>query len=154
RQPVDALRRLLHAQRPSGDPQPVGKGANPAAQHVRPRLPGNRFPRGRVHAQRGRGWLVTYAVSSTIYRWIILFGITLFLYTVLKPYELQSIGVTLAWASLVGIVSSLVVNVTRVITAPRQKPLSKTRIAATLATLAAFSAAALAIPLPLHVYAP
>ncbi|MBI3863966.1 MAG: hypothetical protein HY290_18945 [Planctomycetia bacterium] len=36
--------------------------------------------------QRGRGWLVTYAVASAAYRWLVLFGITLFLYTVLKPY--------------------------------------------------------------------
>jgi len=104
--------------------------------------------------QRGRGWLVTYAVASTVYRWIVLFGITLFLYTVLKPYDLQSIGVTLAWASLAGIVISLIVDVTRIITAPRNKPLSSTRIALSLAAVAAVGLAALTIPLPLHFEAP
>ncbi len=104
--------------------------------------------------QHGRGWLVTYSIASTVYRWLVLFGITLFLYTVLKPYELQSIGVTLAWCSLAGIVSSLVVGVTRIIKTPRNKPLSRPRIAVTLLVTAAVAAAALAIPLPLHVYAP
>jgi putative peptide zinc metalloprotease protein len=104
--------------------------------------------------QRGRGWLVTYAVASTVYRWIVLFGITLFLYTVLKPYDLQSIGVTLAWASLAGIVISLIVDVTRIITAPRSKPLSSTRIGLSLAAVAALVIGALTIPLPLHFEAP
>ncbi len=104
--------------------------------------------------QRGKEWLVLYAVASTVYRWIILFGITLFLYTVLKPYDLQSIGVTLAWCSLAGIVSNLAVNVWRIISAPRSKPLSRTRIGVSLGILAAAVAVALAIPLPLHVEAP
>ncbi len=104
--------------------------------------------------QRGRGWLVTYAVASTVYRWIILFGITLFLYTVLKPYELQSIGVALAWASLGGIISNLVVQVTRIFMAPRNKPLSRNRIAVSLLAVGGIVAAALTIPLPLHVEAP
>jgi putative peptide zinc metalloprotease protein len=104
--------------------------------------------------QRGKEWLVTYAIASTVYRWIVLFGITLFLYTVLKPYDLQSIGVTLAWCSLAGIVSNLVVNVWRTISAPRSKPLSRTRIAVSLGILGSAVAAALAIPLPLHVEAP
>jgi putative peptide zinc metalloprotease protein len=73
---------------------------------------------------------------------------------VLKPYDLQSVGVTLAWASLAGIVISLVVDVTRIITAPRSKPLSRGRIAATLLVVAAVLAAALTIPLPLHFEAP
>lgn len=104
--------------------------------------------------QQGRGWLVTYSVASTVYRWLVLFGITLFLYTVLKPYELQSIGVTLAWCSLAGIVSSLVVGVTRIIKTPRSKPLSRPRIVASLLLVAVVAAGALSIPLPLHVYAP
>jgi putative peptide zinc metalloprotease protein len=104
--------------------------------------------------QQGRGWLVLYSLASTLYRWVVLFGITLFLYTVLKPYELQSIGIALAWCSLAGIVSSLVVGVTRIIKTPRSKPLSRPRIAVSLLLTAVVAAAVLAIPLPLHVYAP
>jgi len=104
--------------------------------------------------ERGRGWLILYAVASTAYRWLVLFGITLFLYTVLKPYELQSIGIALAVSSAAGIVISLIVTVVRIITAPRNKPLSLPRMAATLLVVAAVVALALTIPLPLHVEAP
>jgi putative peptide zinc metalloprotease protein len=104
--------------------------------------------------ERGRFWLIAYAIASTAYRWLVLFGITLFLYTVLKPYDLQSIGVTLAVSSIAGIVISLIVNVTKIITAPRNKPLSRNRIAATLFVVASAAAMALAIPLPWHVEAP
>ncbi len=104
--------------------------------------------------ERGRFWLIAYAVASTAYRWLVLFGITLFLYTVLKPYDLQSIGVALATSSIAGIVISLIVNVTKIITAPRNKPLSRNRIAATLLVVAALIGVALTIRLPLHVEAP
>ena len=104
--------------------------------------------------QRGRGWLVAYAIASTVYRWVVLFGITLFLYTVLKPYELQSIGAALAVGSIVGIVSNLVVIVARIIRAPRSKPLSRRRIGLSALAAAGAVVVALMIPLPLHVEAP
>jgi putative peptide zinc metalloprotease protein len=104
--------------------------------------------------QHGRFWLIVYTVASTIYRWVVLFGITLFLYTVLKPYKLQSIGVTLAWLSLGGIVGSMVTGVVQIIRMPRNKPLSKQHIGATLAVVGVALALAGAVPLPLHVYAP
>ena len=104
--------------------------------------------------QRGRHWFVLYAVASALYRWGGLFGITIFLYTVLKPYELQSIGIALAWFSMAGIVGNLVFNLYRVMSAPRSEPLSRPRILATLLGLAAVVAGLLAIPLPWHVEAP
>src|SRR5262249_17910865 len=104
--------------------------------------------------ERGRAWLITYAVASTLYRWLVLFGITLFLYTVLKPYDLQSIGWALATVSIVGIIPSLVVDVTKIIAPPRNKPLSRPRIAGTLLAVAVAALLALTIPLPLHVEAP
>jgi putative peptide zinc metalloprotease protein len=104
--------------------------------------------------QRGRFWLILYTIASTIYRWIVLFGITLFLYTVLKPYKLQSIGVTLAWLSMAGILSSLVMGVMQIIKLPRNKPLSKPRIAVSLAIVGIVAALLAAVPLPWHVYAP
>jgi putative peptide zinc metalloprotease protein len=44
--------------------------------------------------------------------------------------------------------------VTRIIKTPRNKPMSRPRLAASFLIVAALAAAALAIPLPLHVYAP
>lgn len=104
--------------------------------------------------KRGREWLVTYSVASTVYRWVVLFGITLFMYTVLKPYELQSIGVAMAVSSMCGIVGSLIYEVVKIINAPRNKPLSGKRISATLAVVAVAGALVATIPLPLHIEAP
>lgn len=103
--------------------------------------------------ETGKFWFVTYAIAAAIYRWFILFGITLFLYTVLKPYELQSIGITLAVVSVGAIIFNLFYQTYKIISAPRIEPMSKPKIAVTLAVTACVIAAALAIPLPLHVEA-
>ena len=98
--------------------------------------------------ESGRLWFAFYAVAAALYRWLVLFGITLFLYTVLKPYGLQSIGITLAVLSLAGIVGTLVFNVYRIISAPRTEPMSRPKIAMSLAAVGCFAAVALTIPIP------
>jgi putative peptide zinc metalloprotease protein len=102
----------------------------------------------------GRFWFVTYAAASTIYRWVVLFGITVFLYVVLKPYDLQSIGIAMAVASLAGIVFSLGQNVVAMLRAPRQEPLSRPKMSATGTILLALLLAALFVPFPWHLEAP
>ncbi len=101
--------------------------------------------------ETGRGWFVLFAIAAAIYRWFILFGITVFIYTVLKPYGLQSIGITLAVVSMTGIVVNMVMNVYKIIAAPRTDPLSYPKIAITLTVLAVVVAGVFMIPLPLHV---
>lgn len=53
--------------------------------------------------ETGRAWFVTYAIAAWCYRWVVLVSISLFLYTVLKPYDLQSVGVTVLVFSMAGI---------------------------------------------------
>lgn len=101
--------------------------------------------------ERGHGWFITFAVAAAIYRWVVLFGITLFLCTVLKPYGLQNVGVTAAVISMGGIVFSLGSSVYKQVTAPREEPLSKRRITWSLITLGIVVVLALLIPLPLFV---
>jgi len=98
----------------------------------------------------GRNWLVVYAVAAALYRWFILFGILLFLYTFLKPYGLQSLGILLAVWSAAGIVGSLLFNVYRILAAPREDPLDKQKLAITGFVLLAVVAAAAFIPFSLH----
>lgn len=98
----------------------------------------------------GRFWFVTYALASAVYRWIVLFGITTFLYVVLKPYDLQSIGIAMACASVVGIVFSLGQNVVHMLRAPRQEPLSRPKMAGSGTILLIVLVAALFVPLPWH----
>jgi putative peptide zinc metalloprotease protein len=100
--------------------------------------------------ETGRFWFVTFAIAAAIYRWVILFGITLFLYRVLKPYDLQSIGITMAVASLAAIVGNLIYTLYQIISAPRSDPMDYRKLSITVGVVAAVAAAALFIPLPLH----
>lgn len=104
--------------------------------------------------ETGRAWFITYAIAAWCYRWVILVSISMFLYTVLKPYDLQSIGITLMVFSMSGIVFAMFRNVYQIIMTPRLEPMSKPKmlisglIAGTLGWLA-FS-----IPIPWHHEAP
>ena len=110
-------------------------------------------PRDPFMPETGLVWFVTYAIAAALYRWLVLFGIVLFLYTLLKPYGLQSIGITLAVISIASIVINLVMKIYRIISAPRQEPMSRPRIAISLTVLAVVIGSALMVPVPLYLEA-
>ncbi|MDA0282340.1 MAG: hypothetical protein O3B13_08115 [Planctomycetota bacterium] len=103
--------------------------------------------------ETGKAWFITFAIAAGIYRWFIVIAITVFLYTVLKPYGLQSIGATLAVVSVSTIVGSMISNLYKIISAPRIEPMSKPKIAFTLTILFCVGFSVLSIPLPLHIEA-
>ena len=103
--------------------------------------------------ETGKVWFVLFAVSAWFYRWFILAGITIFLYTVLKPYNLQSIGITLAVVSISTIFGSMIFNIYKIISAPRIEPMSRPKISATLSVLVLVVAVTLAMPIPWHIEA-
>jgi len=100
--------------------------------------------------ETGRFWFVTFAIAAAIYRWVIVFGITLFLYRVLKPYGLQSIGIVAAVASLAAVVGNLCYTLYKIISAPRSDPMDMRKVTITLSVVGVVLAAALFVPLPLH----
>lgn len=102
----------------------------------------------------GKLWFILFAISAWIYRWVVVFGITLFLYTVLKPYELQSIGVTMAVVSVASIIWGLGSNFYKIIMAPRIEPISYFRTATSITVLCLLIAGAMCIPFPWHLEAP
>lgn len=85
--------------------------------------------------ETGKFWFVMYAIAAWLYRWVILFSITMFLYTVLKPYDLQSIGIALCVFSMSGILFAMFKNVYQILATPRMEPMSKTKIAVSLTVL-------------------
>ncbi|MFN0195734.1 MAG: HlyD family efflux transporter periplasmic adaptor subunit [Planctomycetaceae bacterium] len=99
---------------------------------------------------RGRIWFGLFAVASWFYKWFVTFGIIFFLYTMLKPYDLQSIGIVLACVSALSIVAGLTMNCYRIVTAPRLEPMNKKKVAATIVVFGGCVAAALMIPFPWH----
>jgi putative peptide zinc metalloprotease protein len=104
--------------------------------------------------ETGKAWFVTYAIAAWLYRWVILVSISMFLYTVLKPYDLQSIGITLMFVSMAGIFFSMFRNIYQILATPRNEPMSKIKIGVSLAVLGSFGYLAVAIPIPWHHEAP
>ena len=104
--------------------------------------------------ETGTFGFIAYAISASVYRWFIMFGITLFLYTVLKPYDLQSIGITLAVVSIVTFVGGIFHNIYKIISAPRTEPMNYFKVSATLTVTAAVILGILLIPVPMHFEAP
>lgn len=106
-------------------------------------------------APQGRqiGFLI-YAVLATVYRWVILASILIFLYTVLKPYELQSIGIGLAIVSISSILVGGVLQMKRLLSAPRDEPLKHGRWIVSLSLFAALVLGIGLIPIPWHLHAP
>jgi putative peptide zinc metalloprotease protein len=103
--------------------------------------------------ETGKAWFVSFAIAAGVYRWFIVIAITVFLYTVLKPYGLQSIGATLAVVSISTIVGSMVSNLYKMISAPRIEPMSKPKMAFSLTILFCVCYGVLSIPMPLHIEA-
>lgn len=101
-----------------------------------------------------RGWFILYAVATSLYGWVVLFSVLTFLYMVLKPYGLQSVGITAAVMSLGGIVGGMVANIWRILATPRSEPMNRARATLTALIAAGLIAAALFYPIPMPIEAP
>lgn len=104
--------------------------------------------------ETGRAWFVTYAIAAWLYRWVILVSISMFLYTVLKPYDLQSIGISVMIFSMAGIVFSMFRSIYQIIATPRIEPMSKTKIAVSSLIFGGAVYAAFSTPIPWYHEAP
>ncbi|MBL8814390.1 MAG: HlyD family efflux transporter periplasmic adaptor subunit [Planctomyces sp.] len=104
--------------------------------------------------ETGRAWFVTYAIAAWLYRWVVLVSISMFFYTVLKPYDLQSLGITMMVFSMGGVVFAMFKNVYQIIAAPRMEPMSKIKIAFSLSVLGGLGWLACTIPIPWYHEAP
>ena len=104
--------------------------------------------------ETGRAWFVTYAIAAWLYRWVILVSISMFLYTVLKPYDLQSIGISVMIFSMAGIVFSMFRSIYQIIATPRMEPMSKTKIAISSLLFGGVVYVAFSTPIPWYHEAP
>ena len=100
--------------------------------------------------ETGKFWFVVFAVTANIYRIFVMAAILTFFYTVLKPYDLQSVDITMAVFSFSGIIFTFVQNLYQIITAPRIEPMSRPKIIATCTVLLTVLGAGLFIPIPWH----
>ena len=98
-----------------------------------------------------RLWFILFTIASAIYRWFILLAITLFLYTVLKPYGLETIGLMLGLYSVVMMFVIGVRNIYQIIAAPRIEPMSIPKTVTTSVIAISLLAGFLMIPIPWHI---
>jgi putative peptide zinc metalloprotease protein len=105
--------------------------------------------------QRNQFMFAVYTIASFIYRWIVAFGIIMFLNQVLKPYGLESLGRAFAIAGFAGMVVPAVMNVYKFLKTPGKAAKMKR---ANILTSSAIALAALSFvcffPLPFHIYCP
>lgn len=104
--------------------------------------------------ETGKGWFVTYAIAAWCYRWVILISISTFLYTVLKPYDLQSLGITLAIFSMAGIFFAMFKSIYQIVATPRVEPMSKLKIFLSLLVAGTVVYLIASIPVPWYHFAP
>lgn len=102
---------------------------------------------------RGKGWVILFAVASSVYRCFVMVGIGIFLYSVLKPYRVEVLGIMLSTFSVSMMVGQFIYQVIRMVRAPRSKPLSRKRMAVTAAILVVVLLAVLRIPIPVYIQA-
>lgn len=110
---------------------------------------GIRMPRDPFQPDRDTFWFATYAVAAWAYRIFIFTGIAFFLYTVLKPYGLQNLGIALAITSLGTMLWGMLRTAWKVLNRPRIEPMSRPKLAMTAIVLVLLTGAATAVPFPL-----
>ncbi|MFN5915190.1 MAG: hemolysin D, partial [Planctomycetota bacterium] len=96
-----------------------------------------------------------YTIGSFIYRWVVAFGIIMFLNQVLKPYGLQSLGRAFAVAGLAGMVVPGVMSVVKFFRQPgRAAKMKRANITTSLIVACAILSAIAFLPVPFYVYCP
>jgi putative peptide zinc metalloprotease protein len=103
--------------------------------------------------QHNQGWFAAYAVASSAYGWFIFGSIMLFLYSWLKPHQLQSLGITAAFLSLTGLLMSLGMRTYRIGKTPRHGPVRWWSVALAAVLFLAALSAVLFAPVPWYVEA-
>jgi putative peptide zinc metalloprotease protein len=102
-----------------------------------------------------RSFLAGYALTSLVYRWIILFGVLWFVHKTLQPYRMEIVAELLAAAVVAGLALKPLLHFGRFLSHPfwSRKVQSRRALVSGLAVLAV-AAALLAVPLPHRVTAP
>jgi putative peptide zinc metalloprotease protein len=96
-----------------------------------------------------------YTIGSFIYRWVVAFGIIMFLNQVLKPYGLQSLGRAFAVAGLAGMVVPGVMSVVKFLRQPgRASKMKRANITTSLIVASAILSLIALLPVPFYVYCP
>lgn len=101
---------------------------------------------------RNKWAFALYTLAAVTYRWVVVFSITLFLINVLEPYGLQSVGRTIAYAGLVGmVVQPIWASIKFLRTPGRASKMKRKNVLTSLAVVGVAAAIVAYLPLPFHV---
>ena len=102
--------------------------------------------------QRNQAFFALYTVASVIYRMMVLFGIIWFLYRVFEPYGLKIVSQTLAFVSIVSLITMPIYKLIKYFSVPgKVDKMNRKNIHATLAVLTALILFIVFCPLPYRV---
>lgn len=101
---------------------------------------------------KNRFFFGVFTVASSIYRWVVAFGIILFLNQVLKPYGLQSLGRAFAVAGVAGmIVPGLIATIKFFRTPGRASKMKRANVLTSLLVATGILSVFCFFPFPFHV---
>ena len=105
--------------------------------------------------QRNQLMFGIYTIASFIYRWVVAFGIIMFLNQILKPYGLQSLGRAFAIAGFAGMIVPGVMGIYKFLKTPgKAAKMKRANMLSSLAIATAILSFLCFFPLPFCVYCP
>lgn len=101
----------------------------------------------------GKWWLGIYAIASSIYRFFLMITIGWFIYTVLKPYRLEVLGLIVLTTSLGTLFARPIVQIVKFMKTQRQETVKKGRVAISICAVSVLLLAVALIPVPIYLEA-
>ncbi len=85
--------------------------------------------------ETGHRMLVTFAVSAWLYRFVVVWGVSTFLYLTLKPYGIQNLALALGLFSTAGLTVFPLWRMFKLIRKTKDQPVNRTRLGITVSLL-------------------
>ena len=105
--------------------------------------------------KRHQGLFALYSVASTIYMWVLMISIFMFVWNAMKPYRMEAIGRMLALFGIYGLIVRPITGIYKFLKVPgRRDEVKSLNITVTAGVVAAIAAAICFIPLPQRVWCP
>ncbi|MEE2797185.1 MAG: HlyD family efflux transporter periplasmic adaptor subunit [Planctomycetota bacterium] len=105
--------------------------------------------------KRHQGLFALYSVASTIYMWVLMISIFMFVWNAMKPYRMEAIGRMLALFGIYGLIVRPITGIYKFLKVPgRRDEVKSLNITVTAGVVAAVAAAICFIPLPQRVWCP
>ena len=103
--------------------------------------------------KRHQGLFALYSIASTIYMWVLMISIFMFVWNAMKPYRMEAVGRTLALFGVYGLIVRPISGTYKFLKVPgRRDEVKSVNLTATGIVVAVFVAAICFIPLPQRVW--